>query len=204
MQIPKKQTKSTKYFFDLILKKGFFKVQSGKWVTISNLEETKKNDDDIKKKDSNSDASSIRKRHDSDSEENENINEKNKAKKEEKNLKRTYAQALGIKSDSDISVDRDEENEEEIIQNSNNANLNEFAEQFKNAETVYRNDKGVKIDLSKKYEDKKAELLRRNQERILEWGRGAVQKQEKDDKKKFLIYFKFHNIFYFKKESKKK
>jgi len=83
-------------------------------------------------------------------------------------LKRTYAEALGIEKDSDLSPERnDEDGNNSGREEENKKKLNNFAEQFKNAETVFRDDKGIKIDLTKKFEDKKAELLRKNQERII-------------------------------------
>ena len=137
-----------------------------------------------KKENSDSDESPERKRHDSDSEQ-EGLNADEKEKKAQDNLKRTYAQALGFSEDSDLSPERNEENENKInIEEENKRRLTEMAEQFKNVETVFRDDKGIKIDLSKKFEDKKAELLRKNQERIMEWGSGFIQKKEKKEKKK--------------------
>ena len=136
--------------------------------------------------DSDSDQSPIRKRHDSDSEHEGGMTVEQKEEKDQKSMKRTYAAALGMDEqakDSDLSPERLEENDEEI-EADRQRKLLKVAEQFKNAETVFRDEKGIKIDLSKKFEDKKAELLRKNQERILEWGGGLVQKQEKQEKKK--------------------
>jgi hypothetical protein len=137
------------------------------------------------KENSDSDQSPVRKRHDSDSEHEGAMTIEEKEQKAHKSLKRTYAAALGMDEDKDSDLSPERNNEDvEDLEAENQRKLLKIAEQFKNAETVFRDDKGIKIDLSKKFEDKKAELLRKNQERIMEWGSGLVQKQEKQEKKK--------------------
>lgn len=135
---------------------------------------------------SDSDQSPLRKRHDSDSEHEGGLTGEQKEEKDQKSMKRTFAAALGVDEndkDSDLSPARLEEADEEADRQ---RKLLKVAEQFKNAETVFRDEKGIKIDISRKFEDKKAELLRKNQERIMEWGGGLVQKQERQEKKKYL------------------
>ena len=65
--------------------------------------------------------------------------------------------------------------------------MRKIAEKFKKAETVYRDASGRRIDIKEKLKeamvDKKKELEKLNQERINEWGAGALQKKEKEQKK---------------------
>lgn len=90
-----------------------------------------------------------------------------------------------MEQDSDLSPERNENEDDENIdlESERQKKLIKMAEEFKHAETVFRDDKGIKIDITKKFEDKKAELIRKNQERIQLWGSGMVQKQEKQEKK---------------------
>ena len=75
----------------------------------------------------------------------------------QENLKRTYAEALGMKKDSDLSPERNEEGDNREIEEENKKKLNNLAEQFKNAEIVFRDDKGIKINLTKKFEERTSE-----------------------------------------------
>jgi Pre-mRNA-splicing factor of RES complex len=66
-----------------------------------------------------------------------------------------------------------------------------IAEQFKNAETIYRDKQGKIIqniiDYKGEEEARKEELRKKNEERIGEWGSGAYQKKMQEDRKKYEI-----------------
>ena len=66
--------------------------------------------------------------------------------------------------------------------------INKFAQQFKNAETIYRDKEGKIIqninDYKGEEEARKEELRKRNEERIGEWGGGAYQKKMQEERKK--------------------
>lgn len=182
-ETPQNKDLTTQFFKETTLASSLNKVTNETVKTSpKNQAKQHKIDDEA----SDSDQSPMRKRHDSDSEHEGGMTVEQKEEKDQKSMKRSYAAALGMDEkdkDSDLSPERLEENDEEI-EADRQRKLLKVAEQFKNAETVFRDEKGIKIDLSKKFEDKKAELLRKNQERIMEWGGGLVQKQEKQEKKK--------------------
>ena len=80
--------------------------------------------------------------------------------------------------------------------------MTKLAEQFKGAQTIYRDKEGKKIDILHDIETKKQELLRKNQERVYfiemisitnvavgqikEWGGGIVQKKEAENRMRYI------------------
>eukprot|EP01017_Pseudomicrothorax_dubius_P035650 TRINITY_DN5030_c0_g1_i2.p2 TRINITY_DN5030_c0_g1~~TRINITY_DN5030_c0_g1_i2.p2 ORF type:complete len:191 (-),score=35.80 TRINITY_DN5030_c0_g1_i2:103-675(-) len=57
------------------------------------------------------------------------------------------------------------------------------AEQFRNAETVYRDASGRRIDIREDIESKKKQLVDKNMEQIKRWGVGLKQREEQQQRR---------------------
>jgi len=68
----------------------------------------------------------------------------------------------------------------------NEIRLKKQAEMFKDAQTVYRDKEGKRIDPLQEIETKKQELIRKNEARVKQWSIGATQRQELDKRKQDL------------------